>query len=186
MTRIAAILFALSLLAVPVLAQVPTSGNVFFGYSYYNTNFSNLGRANLNGWEGSLEGKVFPGVGIVADFSGHYGPQNYVSPANSCPSGGNCPSGYNIHVLEGMFGPRFSASLGKFRPFAEFEFGFAHASINGAVSDTSFATAAGGGLDYRIIRPIAWRVQGDYVSTHLLFGAYQNNIRLSTGIVVRF
>jgi opacity protein-like surface antigen len=184
MARIAAILFALSLFAAPALAQVPTSGNVFFGYSYYNTNFSNLGRANLNGWEGSLEGKVLPGVGIVADFSGHYGPQNYISPSNQCPIGG-CPSGYNIHAFEGMFGPRFSASLGKFRPFAEFEFGFGHASINGAVSDTSFATAAGGGLDYRIVRPIAVRFQGDYVSTHL-FNAYQSSLRLSTGIVVRF
>lgn len=185
MARIAAILFALFSFASPALAQIPTSGNVFFGYSYYDTNFSNMGRANLNGWEGSLEGKVFPGVGIVADFSGHYGSQKFTPPSNPCPIGGPCPSGYNIHVYEGMFGPRFSASLGKFRPFAELEFGFGHASINGVVSDTSFATAAGGGLDYRIIRPIAWRFQGDYVSTHLL-GLHQNNIRLSTGIVFRF
>lgn len=185
MARIASILFALFLSAAPVLAQVPTSGNVFFGYSYYNTNLSGVGRANLNGWEGSVEAKVLPGVGIVADFSGQYGSQKYVSPANSCPIGGSCPSGYNIHFFDGMFGPRFSASFGKFRPFAEFEFGFSHASVNAIVSDTSFATAAGGGVDYRIIRPIAWRFQGDYVSTHL-FGLYQNNIRLSTGIVLRF
>jgi hypothetical protein len=185
MARITPIVFALLLFAAHAVAQIPTVGNVFFGYSYYNTNFSGVGRANLNGWEGSVEGKIFPGVGIVADFSGHYGSQSFVSPANSCPIGGACPTGYNIHSLDGMFGPRFSASFGKFRPFAEFEFGFSHATVNGAVSDTSFATAAGGGLDYRIIRPIAWRFQGDYVSTHL-FGLYQNNIRLSTGIVVRF
>ena len=185
MARISAILGALFLFAAPAVAQIPTSGNVFFGYSYYNTNFSNLGRANLNGWEGSLEGKVLPGVGIVADFSGHYGSQNSIIPSNACPLGGPCPSGYNIHAFDGMFGPRFSVSLGKFRPFAEFEFGFGHVNINGVVSDTSLATAVGGGLDYRIIRPIAWRFQGDYVSTHLL-GAYQNNVRLSTGIVVRF
>jgi hypothetical protein len=185
MARITSNLFALLLFAAPALAQVPTSGNVFFGYSYYNTNFSGVGRANLNGWEGSVEAKIFPGVGIVADFSGHYGSQSYVSTSNACVMGGSCPSGYNIRFVDGMFGPRFSASLGKFRPFAEFEFGFGHATINSIVSDTSFATAAGGGLDYRIIRPIAWRFQGDYVSTHL-FGLHQNNIRLSTGIVVRF
>jgi hypothetical protein len=185
MARITSILFALFLFAASAVAQIPTAGNVFFGYSYYNTNFSGVGRANLNGWEGSVEGKIFPGVGIVADFSGHYGSQSYISTSNACAMGGNCSSGYDIHAFEGMFGPRFSASLGKFRPFAEFEFGFGHAGVNGLVSDTSFATAAGGGLDYRIIRPIAWRFQGDYVSTHL-FGLYQNNIRLSTGVVVRF
>lgn len=185
MARIKSILLALLLFAAPAVAQIPTSGNAYFGYSYYNTNFSGVGRANLNGWEGSVEGKIFHGVGIVADFSGQYGSQNFISPSNACRIGGPCPSGYNIHFFDGMFGPRFSASFGKFRPFAEFEFGFGHASINGAVSDTSFATAAGGGLDYRIIRPIAWRFQGDYVSTHL-FGLYQNNIRLSTGIVWRF
>ena len=155
MARITTIFFALLLFAAPAVAQLPTSGNVYFGYSYYNTNFSGVGRANLNGWEGSGEGKIFRGVGIVADFSGNYGSQSYISTSNSCVMGGNCSSGYNIHFFDGMFGPRFSASFGKFRPFAEFEFGFGHASVNGVVSDTSLATAAGGGLDYRIIRPIA-------------------------------
>ena len=185
MARVATIFFALSLFAAPALAQVPISGTVFFGYSYYNTNFSNVGRAGLNGWQGTFESKLFPGLGLVADFSGHYGSQNYVSPSNACPSGGACPSGYNIHQFDGMFGPRFSSSLGRFRPFAEFEFGFAHASINGAVSNTCFAAASGGGLDYRIIRPIALRIVGDYVSTHL-FNVYQSGLRLSTGIAVRF
>ncbi len=52
---------------------------------------------------------------------------------------------------------------------------------NGFGSDTSFATALGGGLDYKIIRPVAWRFQGDYVQTRF-FGTTQNNVRLSTGI----
>jgi hypothetical protein len=185
MPRIASILFALLSFAAPTLAQVPTSSNVFFGYSYDNTNFTNMGRANLNGWEASLERKIFPGAGVVADFSGHYGSQNYISPSNTCALGSPCPSGYNIHAFEGVFGPRFSAPLGRFRPFAQFEFGFAHASINGAVSSTSFAAASGGGLDYRIVRLIAWRVQADFLSTHLL-SAYQTHLRLSTGLVVRF
>jgi len=52
-------------------------------------------------------------------------------------------------------------------------------------SDTSFAWALGAGLDYKIIRPIAWRFQGDYVETRF-FGDTQNDVRLSTDIVVRF
>ena len=166
-------------------AQVPTAGNVFFCYSYYNTNLIGAGRATLNGWEGSLEGKVFPGVGIVAGFSGHYGSQNFVNSGATCALGVVCPTTINPHVFEALFGPRFSASFGKFRPFVEFAFGVAHASTGLPESDSSFATSVGGGLDYRIIRPVAWRFQGDYVSTHL-FSAYENNVRLSTGIVVRF
>jgi hypothetical protein len=64
-------------------------------------------------------------------------------------------------------------------------FGFGRLGANGVGADTEFATAVGGGLDYRIIRPIAWRFQGDYVQTRFS-GSTQNNIRLSTGIVVRF
>jgi outer membrane receptor protein involved in Fe transport len=185
MARMAAIFFALSLLAAPVVAQIPTSGNVFFGYSYDNTNFSNIGRANLNGFEGSLEGKIFPGIGIVADFSTSYGSQIFNTGAGTCAIGATCTGKENLHLYQALFGPRFSASLGKYRPFAEFEFGLAHLTAGAPASDSSFATALGGGLDYRIIRPIAWRFQGDYVSTHL-FGTYQNGVRLSTGIVIRF
>jgi hypothetical protein len=167
-------------------AQVPTSGNVFFGYSYYNTNLSNLGRSGLNGWEGSLEGRVFPGVGIVADLSGHYGSIKFVNPASTCAVGVVCPPlDGSTHVYDALFGPRFSASFGKFRPFAEFKFGVSHVTTNAGGSGTCFADAFGGGLDYRIIRPIAWRFQGGYVQTRF-FGANQNNLQISTGIVLRF
>ena len=183
-----AIIVALSLLLPGLaLAQVPTSGNVFFGYSYYNTDLSSIDRANTNGWQASLEGKVAPFLGIVADFDGHYGSQNFagaVCPVGQLPC---LPLAYSANVAEHnvLFGPRFSASVGKFRPFAEFEFGVGHVNANAAGSDTSFATAFGGGLDYRLIRIIAWRFQGDYVQTRF-FGSTQNNVRVSTGIVLRF
>jgi hypothetical protein len=53
-------------------AQVPTSGNVFFGYSFYNTDLSSIDRANTNGWEASVEGKVLPWVVIFWIFDGYY------------------------------------------------------------------------------------------------------------------
>jgi opacity protein-like surface antigen len=154
-------------------AQIPTSGNVFFGYSYYNTDLSSIDRANTNGWE--------------ADVDSHYGSQNFPAPCPQGPSGGSgCPT-FNAGVTEHnfLFGPRVSFSVGKFRPFAEALFGGAHVNANAAGSDTSFATALGGGLDYKIIKPLAWRLQGDYVQTRF-FGTTQNNVRLSTGIVFRF
>jgi hypothetical protein len=183
MGKIACIGVAVLFFAGWASAQVPTSGNVFFGYSYYNTDLSSIDRANANGWEGSLEGKVLPFVGIVVDFSGHYGSQNF--PVSCVPGPGVCTFNANINEHNVLFGPRVSGSVGKFRPFAEAMFGFGHVNANAAGSDTSFATALGGGLDYRLIRAVAWRFQGDYVQTRF-FGTHQDNVRLSTGIVFHF
>ncbi len=69
-------------------AQAP-GGNIFVGYSYSGgdvfVHSSALQpashNANLNGWEGSLEGKFLPWIGLVADLSGHYGSQSVAA----CP-----------------------------------------------------------------------------------------------------
>ena len=195
MRKIGFILFALLLFAGPASAQVPTSGNVFFGYSYENVSssaldFANTTRSNLNGWEASVEGKGFPWVGFVGDVAGHYGTQGYQFDLGGVLT----PVNVNAHEITAMFGPRVSASVGKFRPFAEALFGVGHITTTQSASvpdnfvqpsETSFAWALGGGLDYKIIRPIAWRFQGDYLETRY-FSTTQNNVRLSTGIVVRF
>ena len=166
-------------------AQIPTSGNLFAGYSYYNTDLNGK-RQSVNGWEGSIEGKFFPipFIGIVADFSANYG--NLGFPI-ACPVGiPQCPLvGVNSHVDNFLVGPRASFSVGRIRPFAEALFGFGHINTNGFGSDTSFATGVGGGLDYRLISLLGWRFQGDYIHTHL-FNGTQNNVRLSTGLVLRF
>lgn len=193
----------LLMLAAVASAQIPTSGNVFFGYSYFNTNLNTtaisnnaLGvllddRVNTNGFEASFEGKIIPFLGIVADFDAHYGSQSVIFPV--CPAPGcvpppcpNCavPNGdFSQHNF--LFGPRVSIPAGRFRPFGEFLVGVAHANANGIGTDNSIATAIGGGLDYRIIRPLAWRFQGDYIHNNL-FGTGENNVRISTGIVLRF
>ncbi len=162
--------------------QIPTRGNVFFGYSYYNADVTSLGRTSFNGWNASVEGRVVPFVGMVADISSIYGSadERTACPAQICQI-----TGVSAHQQNFLFGPRVSASVGKFRPFAEALFGAGHVNVNGYTSDTSFATAIGGGLDYKIIRPIAWRFEGDYMQTRF-FGTTQNNVRLSTGIVLRF
>jgi hypothetical protein len=68
-------------------AQVPTSGNVYFGYTYYNTNLA-PNRGGLNGWQGTLEGKLFPLVGIVADLTGQYGSLDLAEVCPVVPVGG--------------------------------------------------------------------------------------------------
>jgi len=160
-------------------AQVP-KGNVFFGYSYASADLNSNDRSNLNGWEASLEGKFLPFIGIVADFSGHYGTNNF-------------PSSSTVFNVDGreynfLFGPRVSASVGKIRPFAHALFGAGHVSANGqgySASDTAFSSALGGGLDYHLFPALAWRFQGDYLQTRF-FGNTQNNGRFSTGIVLNF
>ena len=137
------------------------------------------GRTNLNGWNGSLEGKVLPWVGFVADLSGLYGSQHL-----SAVSASKVSTSVNSVVL----GPRVSVAVGKFTPFAHALFGVSHIhdSASGlSESDTSFATALGGGIDYRLIHGIGWRVQADMLQTRFFSGT-QNNFRLSTGVVLHF
>ncbi len=178
---LAIILFSFAALA---SAQVPTSGNIFVGYSYYNTNMAGVDRQGLNGWEGSIEGKFVPFVGIVADFSANYGDLKFPT---FCPVvGGACPPiNINSHIDNFLVGPRASVSVGSFRPFAEVMFGASHANTNGLGSDTSFATAIGGGLDYKVFHLLAWRFEGDFIRSDL-FHATQHNARFSTGLVFRF
>jgi len=190
MRKIAFIFSGLMLCASLAAAQIPTSGNIFVGYSYENTDWSGLGsglsRPNLSGWEASLEGKVFPHLGIVTDFSGHYGSENLMI---ATPAGGG-PTTVNVtgHEWELLFGPRLSIPVGKLTPFAEGMFGVAHIHNGGdfpSSANTSFATALGGGIDYKLIKFFALRLEVDYLRTHF-YSVRQNNLRLSPGLVFRF
>jgi len=188
--RVIGIAFILFVLVAIGHTQVP-GGNVFVGYSYMSADLASSGRTNLNGWNGSVEGKFLPFIGIVGDVSGNYGgslPVNVIAcqgvvPVNGCPT---ASASTNIHSF--LFGPRVSASVGKFRPFAQALIGAAHISESASGfsdSDTSFAYALGGGIDYHLIPLVSWRVQGDLLKTRF-FGNTQDNVRISTGIVVHF
>jgi opacity protein-like surface antigen len=176
-------------LATAAYAQIP-SGNVFVGYSYMNAGLVSGNRSNLNGWNASVEGKFLPFLGIVGDFSGHYGSAD-LAPNPACTGiiGTPCKGlSANTDIYSFLFGPRVSVSVGKVRPFAEALLGASHliASSSGiSNSDTSFAYALGGGLDYHLIPLISWRVQGDFLQTRF-FSNTQDNVRISTGLVIHF
>jgi len=188
MRKFVGVVFGTLLATTLASAQVPTSGNIFVGYSYERTTWSGLGTGqsgpNLNGWEASLEGKVLPHVGIVTDFGSHYGSQTFIAET----PGGLFNAEVTGHQWEILFGPRVSVAVGKFRPFAEAMFGVGHIHNGGDFFDTgntSFAEALGGGLDYHLVHLLALRFEADYLHTHF-FDTTQNNVRLSTGIVFRF
>ena len=182
-------------LATPSLGQ--NKFEVFGGYSYAHGSESLTSTqlcpgplcptqtltpsTNLNGWEGSFVYNPLKGLGIVADFSGHYGT---VSPGSGASS---------VHLNTFMFGPQFSINSPKISPFVHFLFGGAHQSIGPGGSSGSyivpsnssngFATAVGGGVDIKVspllyLRPI----QAD------LFSAPTHSLgpRISAGLALHF
>ena len=166
-------------------AQIPTKGNVFFGYSYDHTEISTGDSGSLNGWDFALEGKVAPWVGLVVNVDGHYGSRDYLvgaCPALPCATVSADAAEHNF-----LFGPRVSVQVQRFRPFAEFLIGAGRVSRSNGISDsnTSFANAVGGGLDYRIAGPFSARGQLDWVNTRF-YGQGQNGIRANFGIAFHF
>jgi len=171
------------------IAQLPTSGNAFFGYSYSGARVfasgSNIG-INANGWEGSVEGKFFPWLGVVADLDWHYGGHSFTTCAPTPCTPRAVTVNASRHNL--LFGPRASSSKGRYTPFAELLMGFGHQTDSGggiSDSDTGFAFAVGGGVDYKLIKGVAGRLQLDSIHNSL-FGQGQTNLRISAGIVFKF
>ena len=170
MSKTVAVVLALlsfTLLPTPSQAQLIPSGNVYAGVAYADS-VDVVNRLTFRGWDGSVE--AFPlhritYLGIVLDGSGLYrtGVQQY-----------------NI-----VIGPRVSMNFGNWHPFVHAMGGIQKTNSSG----TTFQPAAvdlGGGVDRKLpFRNFSWRLQFDYVHTHLL-SANQNEYRGSTGIVWRF
>jgi opacity protein-like surface antigen len=184
------------------VAQLP-GGNIFFGYSYDHATAAApavpadaggvfaSGSTGLNGWNASAEMKFLPLLGLVADFSGHYGSQTVTSVcgfiATPCLT---VREPMDVTAYHFLVGPQLSFTVGRIRPFAHALFGAGHLSESASVrpfsaSDSAFAYAIGGGIDYRLPGPLRWRVQGDFLRDRF-FGPTQNNFRFSTGPVLHF
>lgn len=106
-------------------------------------------------------------------------------------------NGVGLHggVSTLMAGPRLNLRrFDYFVPFAEFLFGAAHAGVpmTGTQSQSAFALLAGGGVDVALTRNIVWRfAELDYLMTNFSGSsvggnARQDNLRLGTGLVLRF
>jgi len=112
-----------------------------------------------------VEKKYLRYFGAVADFSGQSG---------------------SVSQRNFLFGLRGGASIGRVRPFAEALFGAVHAQGNAALkSETSFAQALGGGVDFRLMRLLSWRIQADEIKTGSR-AFERRNLRLASGVAVRF
>jgi len=184
-----AILMAVLLLAAAAVAQVPTSGNVYFGWTMNHANAGFGTTGNINGWQVSAEGKIAPFVGIVADLSESYGTMPI---PNSALFGGSGSTPAQSRIVTYMVGPRVSVSVGKFRPFAQVLVGGAHLHQDTPQyesayvwSESEVTDSFGGGVDYKLLKILALRVQGDVLQTRFHQG-HQTDERFGTGLVIRF
>lgn len=179
-----------ALCAAPSPAQEQRSTlDLFLGYSWTHVspaNSYNLGTFSLNGGDVSVSYKFNRWLAVAGDFN-----MSAMGPHDSNIIG------IQLHGTQTtyLFGPRVPLpQFGRFRPFGEALFGVAHATqplYAAPSSQTYFAYALGGGFDYRLTDSIHLRpIQADYLRTNFAELNYstqhQNDVRLLTGVVLRF
>jgi len=154
--------------AVPHKAA-PAGPDVFAAYSYMHA-----GEASLDGWQISATLPFRRAFRWEADLSGHYGSF----------------AGADLRQLTFLAGARYVLAGSRVSPFGHVLLGGARrtASVPGASLSSSqddWGGALGGGVDGRIDRRWAVRVQADVLLLHGL-GQWDADPRLSAGAVYRF
>lgn len=171
MSKIAALLLAFMSVAIfssVSKAQIIQSGNVYAGVAYAYSEDVIPPRLSFRGWDGGAEVKPFirfPWLGLALDASGVY------------------RTGVTQYNL--VLGPRISRNYGKWRLFAH-ALGGIQQTVTGGEAFNPILVDVGGGADRRLpFKKFAWRLQGDFVHSHLLH-SNQYDFRVSTGLVWRF
>lgn len=170
-------LLLLILIALPssAAAQVAPRYEVFGGYSFLRFDSTTIGysdNSNLNGWNAGATFNLKPKWGVAVDASGHYGSQL---------------SSYHYFI-----GPQYSWRRDKSKFFFHGLFGKAQNDVSiyvpprSVVKGVGRSVGGGGGFDWNFSPRITIRVvQADYFNTST-FGTTQNDIRISTGVVINF
>jgi len=169
--------FSVFILGCAAQAQQVARWELFGGYSYMRLDTPALGfsdYSNTNGWNASVTGNLNRRFGIVLDGSGHYAS--------------------NIGAYNIMIGPQITERRDKGKFFAHLLFGKSDDHVNifepqpfrTEFTGVGLAVAAGGGFDLYYKKRVTFRVfQADYVHTHS-FGATEQNVRVSTGVLINF
>jgi len=161
-------------LLIPAYAQDTPKAEVFGGYQFTHADIEGVG-LSFNGWNASVTGNVNKWFGVTGDFSGAY----------------KSELGASLKVHTYAFGPTISVNHeGTVNPFVHVLFGGATASLSAfdiGGSTTGYTIMAGGGADAKLSPRLAVRViQADWVYYHFEGIGLKKNIRVSTGIVLRF
>ncbi|MCI0662463.1 MAG: hypothetical protein L0220_15445 [Acidobacteria bacterium] len=145
----------------------------FAGFSYLRLDKSLKSDQDLNGFNTSFTYNFNRFIGATGEIGGNYG--------NASATGAKADQFFFL------FGPKFAyRGNSRFTPFAHVLPGIVRQNFNfGANDTTQFALATGGGLDINVTDRISLRgAQADYIMTRL--GGVQNNLRISTGFVLKF
>lgn len=172
MKRLFMLVAVLFVAAIPAHAQDSyPSSEIFGGYAYFNADL--FDREDLHGFGLSFTGNLGPRVGLVAEFSGHYG--NLDIPGDEL----------DFSTYTFLFGPRFSARSDSVTAFGHVLVGGVRSKVEDFSGDTDFALALGGGVDITASESIAIRVfQADYIPVRA-GGDWSHNFRLMAGVVLR-
>lgn len=140
-------------------------------------------REGYNGVEASVTGNVSRYFGVKADYSFHRNEIDF----------GADSTDFRIHNFLGGVQFKDNAKETKVKPFAHLLAGVAHQSVDLTdldntftdFSETGFAAAIGGGLDFRVSDRVDVRaIQFDYNPNHIN-GNTQHNFRVGVGVVFR-
>jgi outer membrane protein OmpA-like peptidoglycan-associated protein/opacity protein-like surface antigen len=175
----------------------------FLGYSFWRAVPTSTGNrmGYLHGGSTSLAYNFNKHLGLVADFGGYSNSRLTLFSSNRSRTVDANGTAYTYLV-----GPRLSFRHDRFTPFIQTLFGAAHATdvsiagCSGSInctplpSENAFAMTAGGGLDLTVSHRIALQLfQAEYLMTRFTDRSSaagqtgtQNNVRLSTGILLRF
>jgi len=190
LTKTLRILLLTLLIALPSYAQTVPGWEVFGGYSWQRSKLREYFKStpiiysvrnrsgNLNGFNVAFTENINRWFGGTLDITGHF----------ATPEISGVQTNERMYTF--TYGPRFSfRGRPGWTPFGQVLAGVAHAQAKVTptgprLSDTSFALAAGAGLDVKFGTRTAIRVlQAEYGHANALGGS-QNNLRLSAGLVV--
>jgi hypothetical protein len=166
------------------MAQDNPKLEVFGGYQYlniglYSTQPFNAGA--FNGWNAAATANLSKYFGVEGDFGGAY---NYLTSSRAS---------LKIYTYSG--GPVVYMNKGRIKPFVHALVGGIH--LSAPISQNGYTVMAGGGVDAKVNRAIAIRlVQADWLyynfsnttvhGAEILGFSHSNNVRISTGVVLRF
>ena len=166
-------------------------------FQYVNFNPGNSPNFNNYGATGSFTYNANKWLGLTGEVGGyHFSRGVYGPPVDN----GDGTFSYPLNSVTGsfetyLFGPRINfRHFDHFVPFGEVLFGAAHAGpqLTGTATQSSFALAAGGGVDVILLKNLAWRFfEADYLMTNftgslVAANGRQNNFRIGTGVVLRW